>query len=53
MIDCCSISNLTNLKVLNMGFNDCSAGLPDIFSSLFSLEELKLRRCELQILPKR
>jgi len=48
-----SISMLTNLKVLNMSGNNFSAGLPDIFSSLLSLEKLKLKWSELQTLPKR
>jgi len=53
LIDCYSVSKLTDLKVLDMSDNDFSAGLPDIFSSLLSLEELELRKCKLQTLPKR
>jgi len=52
MIYCYSISKLTNLKALKMRYNDFSAGLPDIFSSLLSLEELDLSFCKLQTLPK-
>jgi len=53
IFDCYSISQLTNLKVLEMSFNDFSAGLPDIISSLLSLEKLELTYCKLQTLPKR
>jgi len=53
MMYCYSISKLTNLKVLDMSINDFSAGLPDIFSSLLSLENLELIHCKLQTLPKR
>jgi len=47
------MSKLTNLKILDMSSNDFSAGLPDIVSSLLSLEKLELTHCKLQTLPKR
>jgi len=47
------LSQLAQLKVLLMSDNDFSEGLPEVVSTLTSLEELYIRKCGLNTLPDR
>jgi len=47
-----SMSNLKNLKTLNMSGNNCSEGLPDVFTSMTSLRDLNIGLCKLPTLPE-
>ena len=47
------LSSLKQLKVLDVGNNNFSRGLPTVITEITSLETLKLRVCELSELPQR
>ena len=49
----CSLGKLTELKVLYLGDNNFSGGLPDVIGQLTSLNRLNLERCNLSTLPER
>jgi len=48
-----SMSNLKNLKTLYMSGNNFSEGLPDVFTSMTYLRELRMANCKLPTLPER
>jgi len=48
-----SMSNLKNLKTLNMSGNNFSEGLPDVVTSMTYLRELDISYCKLPTLPER
>jgi len=47
------MSNLKNLETLDISKNNFSKGLPDVFTSMPSLREFYIGRCELPNLPRR
>jgi len=49
----CSMSNLKNLRTLNMSRNNFSERLPDVFTSMTSLRNLYMENCSLSTLPER
>ena len=49
----CSLSQLSELKSLDLCYNNISGGLPDVIGQLKSLNTLKLDGCHLTTLPDR
>ena len=49
----CSLSQLSELKSLDLSGNNFSGGLPDVIVQLTSLNTLKLDSCDLTTLPDR
>ena len=47
------LSSLKQLKVLNVGDNNFTQGLPTVITEITSLETLKLKECQLSELPER
>lgn len=49
----CSLSSLTQLKVLELSFNNFSDNLPSVITNITSLSHLHLSSCQLVDLPDR
>jgi len=50
---CYSLSQLTQLEKLNIGYNFTLNTVPDVVSSLTSLKQLDMSHCRISSLPER